>query len=92
MIKVIGKYGIEASDKCYAAGKIGKMIDKKTGKETEYIQNPAYCTSVSSALKAVRKRMQIDSIKNMDCDLETAINEMRKLDERFNKLIEKIEF
>lgn len=46
MIHVLGKYGIEVSDKCYAAGKIGKQTDKKTGVEFDYIQNPAYCTSV----------------------------------------------
>lgn len=92
MIKVIGKYGIEVSDKCYAAGKIGKQTDKKTGKEFDYIQNPAYCTSVQSALKAIRKRMQMDALKNIDGDLETAINEIRALDERFEKMVEKITF
>lgn len=92
MIRVVDKYGIEVGDKCYAAGKIGKQTDKKTGKEIEYIQNPAYCTSVRSALKAIRKRMQLDALKNMDCALETAINEIRALDERFEKLVENIKF
>lgn len=96
MIRVIGKYGIEVSDKCYAAGKIGKqkVTDKNTKITTEvdYIQNPAYCTSVRNALNAIRKRMQMDALKNVDGDLETAINEMRTLDERFEKMIEKIKF
>lgn len=96
MIRVIDKYGIEVGDKCYAAGKIGKqkVTDKntKTTTEVEYIQNPAYCTSVRSALKAIRKRMQLDALKNMDCALETAINEIRALDERFEKLVENIKF
>ena len=92
MIHVIGKYGIEVSDKCYAAGKVGKQIDKKTGAEVEYIQNPAYCTSVQSALNAIRKRMQMDALRNMDCDLETATNKIRALDERFEQMIEKIKF
>ena len=92
MIHVLGKYGIEVSDKCYAAGKIGKQTDKKTGVEFDYIQNPAYCTSIQSALKAIRKRMQLDALKNIDGELETAINEIRALDERFEKLIKKINF
>lgn len=92
MIHVLGKYGIEVGDKCYAAGKIGKQTDKKTGQEFDYIQNPAYCTSIQSALKAVRKRMQMEALKNTDGELETAINEIRALDERFEKLIEKINF
>lgn len=92
MIKVLGKYGIDVSDKCYAAGKIGKQIDKKTGAETEYIQSPAYCTNVQSALNAIRKRMQMDALRGQDCDLEAATNKIRALDERFEKAIEKIKF
>lgn len=96
MIKVLGKYGIEVGDKCYAAGKIGKqkVTDKNTKITTEvdYIQNPAYCTSVQSALKAIRKRMQMDALKNIDGDIETAINEIRAIDERFEKMVEKIKF
>lgn len=96
MIHVLGKYGIEVSDKCYAAGKIGKtkVTDKKTDVTTEVdcIQNPAYCTSFQSALKAIRKRMQMDALKNIDGDLEAAVNEIRALDERFEKMIEKIKF
>lgn len=92
MIHVLGKYGIEVSDKCYAAGKIGKQTDKKTGVEFDYIQNPAYCTSIQSALKAIRKRMQLDALKNIDGELEMAINEIRVLDERFERLIGKVKF
>lgn len=92
MIHVLGKYGIEVNDKCYAAGKIGKQVDKKTGEEFDYIQNPAYCMSVHSALNAIRKRMQMDVLKNIDGELETAINEIRSLDDRFEKMIEKIKF
>ena len=96
MIRVIDKYGIEVSDKCYAAGKIGKtkVTDKKTNVTTEVIciQNPSYCTSVQSALKAIRKRMQMDALKNIDGDLETAVAAIRALDERFEKMVEKITF
>lgn len=92
MIRIIGKYGIDVSDKCYVAGKIGKQIDKKTGAEVEYIQNPAYCTSVQNALNAIRKRMQMDALRNAECDLETATNKIRALDEHFGQMIEKIKF
>lgn len=92
MIRIVDKYGIDVSDKCYVAGKIGKQIDKKTGSEIEYIQNPAYCTSVQSALNAIRKRMQMDALRNMNGDLETATNKIRALDERFEQMIEKIKF
>ena len=96
MIHVIGNYGIEVSDKCYAAGKIGrvKQTNKKTGVTTEVdcIQNPAYCTSFQCAIKAIRKRMQFDALKNADFDLASAIEAMNALDKQFEKLVEKINF
>lgn len=36
--------------------------------------------------------MQMDALKNIDGDLEAAINEIRTLDERFEQMIEKIKF
>ena len=96
MIHVIDKYGIEVGDKCFSAGKIGKV--KQTNKETKVttevicIQNPAYCTSVQSAIKAVRKRMQMDALKNFDGDLEAAIGKIQETDARFEELVAKIKF
>lgn len=96
MIYVIDKYGIEVSDKCFAAGKIGKVkqTDKKTNvtSEIECIQNPAYCTSVQSALKTIRKRMQMDGLKNFNGDLETAIVKIQDIDARFEEIVSKIKF
>ena len=92
MIRIMDKYGIEVSDKCYAVGKIGKSIDKKTGKESETLLHPAYCTSIASALKALRGRLIADSIKSFDGTLEEAVDRIRTLDDRFNAELAKITF
>lgn len=92
MIRILDKYGIEVSDKCYAVGKIGKSVDKKTGEVSEIIQHPAYCTSVASALKALRDRLIADSVKSFDGTLEEAVDKIRAIDDRFNAEIAKVKF
>lgn len=92
MIRVMDKYGIDVSEKCYAVGKIGKSINKKTGEVTEDLQHPAYCTSISSALSALRKRLHMEAVKSFDGPLEEAIDKIRAIDERFNAEVAKITF
>lgn len=92
MIRIMDKYGIEVSEKCYAVGKIGKSTNKKTGEVTEDLQHPAYCTSIASALKAVRKRLHMDAVKSFDGPLEEAIDKIRAIDDRFNAEVAKITF
>lgn len=91
MIRVIDKYGIDASDRCYEVGKIGKTTDKKTGEVKEYIANASYVSSLQQALKVIRKKMHLEAIKNIDGDLHAAIEVIKKADERFEELIKDIE-
>lgn len=81
MIRILEKYGIEVSDKCYAVGKISNTTDKKTGKLLEVLQSPSYCTTIEAAVKALRRKLHMDSIKSFDGTLEAAINEIHKRDE-----------
>ena len=90
MIRV-GKYGIDASDRCYEVGKIGKITDKKTGEEKEHIVNPSYFPTIQGALKHIRKKMHFETVKNMDGDIQSAIEALRKTDEHFEKLISIVE-
>lgn len=92
MIRIMDKYGIEVSDKCYAVGKIGKSVDKKTGKESEILLHPSYCTSVASALNALRKRLHMDVVKSFDGTLEEAVSKINAIDDRFNAELAKITF
>ena len=92
MIRIMDKYGIEVSDKCYAVGKIGKSVNKKTGEETEMLQSPAYCTSVQGALKSLRKRMHLEALKSFEGTLDEAVKKIQNLDDRFGKEMEKIKF
>ncbi len=92
MIRIMDKYGIEVSDKCYAVGKIGKSVNKNTKEETEVIQSPAYCTSVEGALKSLRKRMHLEALKSFEGTLEEAVKKIQSLYERFNRELEKIKF
>lgn len=90
MIRV-GKYGIDASDRCYEVGKIGKITDKKTGEEREYIKNARYYVTFNDALRYIRKAMHFEAIRNMDGDLNAAIEAIKQADERFAELISGVE-
>lgn len=92
MIRVMDKYGIEVSEKCYAVGKIGKSINKKTGEVNEDLQHPAYCTSIANALGVIRKRLHMDAVKSFDGTLEDAIDKIRAIDDRFHAEVAKITF
>lgn len=92
MIRVLNKYGIEVSDKCFAVGKICVTTDKKTGKQVEVLQSPAYCTSVASAIKALRRRLHMEGLKSFDGPLDEAVKRVQEIDGVFNKELEKIQF
>lgn len=92
MIRIMDKYGIEVSDKCYAVGKISKSVNKKTGEEAEVIQTPAYCTTIAGALKTLRSRMHLEALKSFEGTLEEAVKKIQGLDDRFGKELEKIQF
>ena len=92
MIRVLDKYGIEVSDKCFAVGKICTTTDKKTGRQIEVLQAPSYCTTVEAALKLLRKRLHMEGLKSFDGTLEEAVKRVQAMDDRFNKEMEKIKF
>ena len=88
MVRILEKYGIEVSEKCYAVGKIRNTTDKITGQPEEEIQSPAYCTTLEGALQALRRKMHLDAIKPFDGTLEEAVEKIRSLDDRFCAAIE----
>lgn len=92
MIRVLDKYGIEVSDKCYAVGKICTTTDKKTGKELEVLQAPSYCTTVEAAIKSLRRRLHMEGLKSFDGTLEDAVKRVQAMDDKINRELEKIKF
>lgn len=93
----IGPYGINISDRCFEVGKITVRTVKKTDKDTketaetkeEYLNNPGYYFTMDTALKAVRKRMLIDAIKDYDGDLMDAIALVKACDRDFSRLVKR---
>lgn len=92
MIRVLNKYGIEVSDKCFAVGKICTTTDKKTGNQVEVLQAPSYCTTVEAAIKSLRKRLHMEGLKSFDGTLEEAVKRVQAMDDKLNKELEKIKF
>ena len=92
MIRVLDKYGIEVSDRCYAVGKICTTTDKKTGKQVDIIQAPSYCTSVESAIKSLRRRLHMEGLKSFDGTLGEAVKRVQEMDDKFNAEISTINF
>lgn len=82
MIYIMEKYGIDVSDKCYAVGKICKTTDKKTGKQIEVLQSPSYCTTIESAIRALRHKLHMEAIKSFDGTLEEAVRKIQAMDEK----------
>lgn len=85
MIRVIYDYGIDVSDHCYAVGKI--IANKKTRNDGtvvtyETIQHPAYFATFEQCLKWLAERLRADSVRNIDCDLKTALRVMAEAEKR----------
>ena len=83
MIRVIDGYGIEVDNRNYMSGKIRKITDKKTGEAKEVIDNPAYTTTFSAALEALRRRLQRDRLNGFEGSLDDALQVVKGLDARF---------
>lgn len=92
MIRVIGKYGVEVGDKCFTIGKVSKQTNKNTGETSEVLTNPGYYTSLAGSLEGIRKRMQLEALKDLDGTLEAAVEAVKAVDARFEALIGKITF
>lgn len=82
MIKINKKWYIDADKRCYILCKKVKRIDKETGEEIAIFTDKSFHPSVSAALSAFIKKMQLQEVRINDMKLDEAI-------ERFNK-IEKI--
>lgn len=87
MIKVIDGYGIDVLDNCYAVGKISRS--KKD--DREYIASPAYVGSIGAALTFLCKTLRRDALKNINGDLEAAVEAIRRSDARLTEAIEEID-
>lgn len=90
MIRIIDNWGIDASERCYEVGKIGKLVVKKTGEEKEYIMGASYVSSFQEALVFIRKRLRLETIKDIEGDLGAAIEALKRSDERFEEVIKDI--
>ena len=82
MIKINKKWYIDADKRCYILCKKTKRIDKETGEEIVTFTDKSFHPSVSAALSAFIKKMQLQEVKINDMKFDEAI-------ERFNK-IEKV--
>ncbi len=83
----IGKYGIEAADKCYAIGIISSYAEKKSGKDIEVLTNTGYYSDISAALQAIVKRNRLDAVKSFDGDLKQAVKAIMEADNEIKCLI-----
>lgn len=81
MIKINKKWYIDADKRCYILCKKTKRIDKETGKEIVTFTDKSYHPSVSSALSAFVKKMQLREVRINNMKIDEAI-------ERFNQIEE----
>lgn len=82
MIKINKKWYIDADKRCYILCKKTKRINKETGEKIAIFTDKSFHPSVSAALSAFIKKMQLQEVRINDMKLDEAI-------ERFNK-IEKV--
>lgn len=82
MIKINKKWYIDADKRCYILCKKVKRIDKETGEEIIYFTDKSFHPSVSSALSAFVKKIQLQEVRMNNMKISEAI-------ERFNQ-IEKV--
>lgn len=86
----IDNYGIDVVDHSYAVGRIAVMTDKKTEEKKEYLTKPRYFSSLQGCLRQIRRWMHYEGLRNVTTVGE-AIEELGKIDERFESLIAGIE-
>lgn len=85
-------YGISASDNCFLVGSVIMRKDKVTGEERETISNPAYATSLKGAFEIIRKKILLEAVRNLDCDLESAVKVIQQKEDEFQVLLNKIKW
>lgn len=90
MIRAIDDYGIDVFEHCYAVGKIvTSKKSRKDGTIDEYvvIHKPAYFATFEQCLKWLAERLRADSIRDIDCDLKTALHVMAEAEKRLSKAL-----
>lgn len=92
MINLIDGYGIKVSSNCYTIGKQSMRTNKETNKQTEVFTELGYYPTVQSALKGVRKHLHRDVLVDFEGSLSEAIKAISEMEDRFNALLEQVEF
>lgn len=72
MIHVIDKWVIDSDGKTYTGGKLATRT-LKDGTKEEYIKDAFYHSTLAGCMQAISRRMRADTIKNMDGNIEAAI-------------------
>ena len=72
MIHVIDKWVIDSDGKTYTGGKLATRT-LKDGTKEEYIKDAFYHSTLAGCIQAISRRMRAEAIKNMDGNIEAAI-------------------
>lgn len=91
MIKVAGGYYIDADSKCYWFGKLSKTVNKKTGETVTSVTGEGYYTTFGGALQGVVRRLRMEAIAKADCDLEEALEVIKKCDAKITRVVKQFD-
>lgn len=81
MIHVIDKWVIDSDGKTYTGGKLATRT-LKDGTKEEYIKDAFYHSTLAGCMHAISRRMRADTIKNMDGNIEAALEAVQAADKR----------
>lgn len=81
MIHVIDKWVIDSDGKTYTGGKLATRT-LKDGTKEEYIKDAFYHSTLAGCMQAISRRMRADTIKNMDGNIEAALEAVQAADKR----------
>lgn len=90
MIKVLDKWVIDSDGRQFVCGKLASRITKE-GASEEYIKDAMYHTSFAGCLRAISRRMRLETISRTDGDMEAAIAAIQAADKRLMKAIGKFD-
>ena len=81
----LGDWAIDADDRCYIVGKL-KTRNTKEGGTEDYISNPRYYGSLSSAFSAILMAEKRAVVAKYDQDLGELIIRLDEVDYKFKEL------